>query len=266
MVFLSHISKSFGTLHILKDLTFHAPRGKTTVIIGPSGAGKSTLLRCINLLETPDEGEIRIGESRLSFEHEERTSPRLISGLRSQWHRQRDILALRRHTGMVFQGFHLFPHKTILENITEGPLQVLKQNPAEVRERALSLLKKVELLDKKDAYPSTLSGGQQQRAAIARALGMQPDVLLFDEPTSALDPELEREVLKVIRALVEENNTMIIVTHNLLFAKEVGDLVAFIDEGHVAAYGTPAEIFGGKTVKRAEEFISAMLPPMEYTI
>jgi cystine transport system ATP-binding protein len=223
MVFLSHISKSYGNLAVLKDIQFHAPRGKTTVVIGPSGSGKSTLLRCINLLDMPDEGEVRIGDTRVSFD---RTKGRLP--------RQREILALRRHTGMVFQGFHLFPHKTILENIMEGPVQVLKQNPEEVRNFALSLLEKVELLDKRDSYPSTLSGGQQQRAAIARALGMKPDVLLFDEPTSALDPELEREVLKVIRGLVQENNTMIIIPHNLLFAKDIIDFVAFVDHWHIA--------------------------------
>lgn len=198
----------------------------------------------------PDAGEVCIGDRRIRFDKH-------TDG--SHLQRQRDILALRRHTGMVFQGFHLFPHKTILENIMEGPVQVLKQNPEEVKETALFLLEKVELFDKKDAYPSTLSGGQQQRAAIARALGMKPDVLLFDEPTSALDPELEREVLKVIRNLIKENNTMIIVTHNLLFGKEVGDFVAFVDQGRIAAYGSPGEIFGGKTIKRAQAFIAAML-------
>ncbi|MDR3342380.1 MAG: amino acid ABC transporter ATP-binding protein [Treponema sp.] len=258
MVFLSHINKRFGNLAVLKDMSFHAPRGKTTVIIGPSGSGKSTLLRCINLLEMPDEGEVRIADSVVAF-----TTKKETADLRNRWRRQQDILALRQHTGMVFQGFHLFPHKTILENIMEGPLQVLKQHPETVRERALSLLKKVDLLDKKDSYPSTLSGGQQQRAAIARALGMEPDVLLFDEPTSALDPELEREVLAVIRALVKENITMIIVTHNLLFAKEVGDLVAFVDGGQIAALGTPADIFGGKTIKRAADFIAAMSDTLE---
>ena len=255
MVRLSHVYKQFGTLAVLRDVNFHAVRGKTTAIIGPSGAGKSTLLRCVNLLDIPDQGEVRIAGASVVFD-----------GSRRDHKRQREILALRRHTGMVFQGFHLFPHKTILENITEGPVQVLRQSEAEARSFALSLLDKVELLDKQDSYPSTLSGGQQQRAAIARALGMRPDVLLFDEPTSALDPELEREVLKVIRALAAENNTMIIVTHNLLFAKEVADYVAFMDGGQIAAYGTPADIFGKKEHKRAAEFIAAMLPPMEYDI
>ncbi|GHU61220.1 arginine ABC transporter ATP-binding protein [Spirochaetia bacterium] len=261
MVHLSHISKQFGDLKVLKDISFHAPRGKTTVVIGPSGSGKSTLLRCINLLETPDAGEVRIANTAVSFDDQNAKSP-----FHHRLHRRAEILTLRQHTGMVFQGFHLFPHKTILENVMEGPVQVLKRKPEEVRDMALSLLEKVELVDKKDCYPATLSGGQQQRAAIARALGMNPDVLLFDEPTSALDPELEREVLKVIRALVQENNTMIIVTHNLLFAKEIGDLVVFVDSGQITATGAPAEIFGGKTTKRAGEFIAAMLPPMEYVI
>ena len=168
-------------------------------------------------------------------------------------------------SGMVFQNFQLFPHKTVLENIMEGPVLVKKEEPRDVRTFALALLEKVEMSDKKDSYPATLSGGQQQRVAIARALGMRPDVLLFDEPTSALDPELEREVLKVIRTLVEENNTMIIVTHNLLFAREVADFIAFLDNGEVTAYGTPKEIFGKAMPKRVSDFITAMSPE-DYTI
>ncbi|MGL5437088.1 MAG: amino acid ABC transporter ATP-binding protein, partial [Lachnospiraceae bacterium] len=237
-------------MDVLKNMNFHAPKGKTTAIIGPSGAGKSTLLRSINMLEIPDKGSITVANDEIRFEGNK--------------HHQREIIAIRRHTGMVFQGFNLFPHKTILENIIEGPVQVGRQNPKEARLMAEELLEKVDLLDKKDSYPSTLSGGQQQRAAIARAMSMKPEILLFDEPTSALDPELEREVLKVIRTLVEENNTMIIVTHNLLFAKEVADIVVFLYEGQVAASGAPKDIFGGKTVKRVDEFISAMLPPIEY--
>jgi cystine transport system ATP-binding protein len=159
---------------------------------------------------------------------------------------------------MVFQNFQLFPHKTVLENIMEGPVLVKKEDPREAREFALALLAKVEMSDKKDSYPSTLSGGQQQRAAIARALGMRPDVLLLDEPTSALDPELEREVLKVIRKLVEENNTMIIVTHDLRFARDIADFIAFLDNGEVAAYGTPEEIFSRSAPKRVTDFIAAL--------
>jgi cystine transport system ATP-binding protein len=261
MVYLNSVKKSFRqgphkTLPVLRNVHFHAPRGKTTVIIGPSGAGKSTLLRCINLLETPDEGTLRVADKEIRFEKTEKYPP----WGKFYFARQRKILALRRHTGMVFQNFQLFPHKTVLENIMEGPALVKKEDPGEVRSFALSLLEKVELSGKKDSYPATLSGGQQQRAAIARALGMRPDVLLFDEPTSALDPELEREVLKVIKTLVRENNTMIIVTHNLVFAREVADFIAFLDGGEVAACGTPEEIFGAAMPKRVSDFITAMLP------
>jgi cystine transport system ATP-binding protein len=271
MVYLDSIKKSFRLpprervlghykeLAVLRNISFHAPRGKTTVIIGPSGAGKSTMLRCINLLEIPDEGTLRIAGKEIRFE---KNAKHPFPGLA----RQKEILELRRHTGMVFQNFQLFPHKTVLENIMEGPVQVKKENPREAREFALSLLEKVEMSDKRDSYPSTLSGGQQQRAAIARALGMRPDVLLFDEPTSALDPELEREVLKVIRTLVRENNTMIIVTHNLLFAREVADFIAFLDGGEAAAYGAPAEIFGKNMPKRVSDFITAMSPSGDYAI
>jgi cystine transport system ATP-binding protein len=271
MVYLRAVKKSFeksdrGELAVLKNINFHAPKGKTTVVIGPSGAGKSTMLRCINLLEIPDEGELVISGKVLGFEKNAKSRP----FSRAHFSRQREILALRRHTGMVFQNFQLFPHMTVLENVMEGPVQVKKENPEEARAYALIVLEKVEMLDKKDSYPITLSGGQQQRAAIARALGMRPDVLLFDEPTSALDPELEREVLKVIRTLVKENNTMIIVTHNLMFAREVADFTAFVDGGEIAAYGPPELIFGEENSAdrpaRVKDFINAMLPQLEYTI
>jgi cystine transport system ATP-binding protein len=272
MVYLNALKKSFKlgphkTLPVLRNIDFHAPRGKTTVLIGPSGAGKSTMLRCINLLEIPDEGVIRLAGKEIRFETSEKfgKNEKYSPLSRSYFTRQREILDLRRHTGMVFQNFQLFPHKTVLENIMEGPVLVKKEDPREARAFALSLLEKVEMSDKKDSYPSTLSGGQQQRVAIARALGMRPDVLLFDEPTSALDPELEREVLKVIRTLVQENNTMIIVTHNLQFAREVADFIAFLDGGEVAARGTPAEIFGKTMPKRVSDFITAMSPE-DYTI
>ncbi|MDR2392824.1 MAG: amino acid ABC transporter ATP-binding protein [Treponema sp.] len=261
MVYLKAVKKSFKqgphkVLQVLGNINFHAPRGKTTVLIGPSGAGKSTMLRCINLLEIPDEGLLQVAGKEIRFEKNETPAP--LS--KSYFARQREILDMRRHTGMVFQNFQLFPHKTVLENIMEGPVLVKKEEPKEAQALALALLEKVEMSDKKDSYPSTLSGGQQQRVAIARALGMKPDVLLFDEPTSALDPELEREVLKVIRTLVEENNTMIIVTHNLLFAREVADFIAFLDGGEVVAYGTPREVFGKAMPKRVSDFITAMVP------
>jgi cystine transport system ATP-binding protein len=266
MVYLDAVKKSFRQgphkiLPVLRNINFHAPRGKTTALIGPSGAGKSTMLRCINLLEIPDEGVLRVAGREIRFEKNENYSP--LS--KSHFTRQKEILHLRRHTGMVFQNFQLFPHKTVLENIMEGPVLVKKEEPREARTFALALLEKVEMSNKKDSYPSTLSGGQQQRVAIARALGMRPDVLLFDEPTSALDPELEREVLKVIRTLVEENNTIIIVTHNLLFAREVADFIAFLDGGEVAAHGTPTEIFSKAMPKRVTDFIAAMSPE-DYTI
>ncbi|MDR2343391.1 MAG: amino acid ABC transporter ATP-binding protein [Spirochaetaceae bacterium] len=266
MVFLNAVKKSFRqgphrALPVLRNINFHAPRGKTTVLIGPSGAGKSTMLRCVNLLEIPDEGVLRVAGKELRFEKNEKRPP---FG-KAYFARQREILSLRRHTGMVFQNFQLFPHKTVLENIMEGPVLVKKENPNEARDFALALLEKVEMYDKKDSYPSTLSGGQQQRAAIARALGMRPDVLLFDEPTSALDPELEREVLNVIRTLVKENNTMIIVTHNLIFAREVADFIAFLDGGELLVRGTPGEIFSGAVPKRVSDFIAAM-SPQDYAI
>jgi cystine transport system ATP-binding protein len=261
MVYLNSIKKSFKQVHhkelpVLRDINFRAPRGKTTAIIGPSGAGKSTMLRCINLLEIPDEGMLKVADKEIRFEKNEK-QPALS---KLYFSRQREILNLRKHTGMVFQNFQLFPHKTVLENIMEGPVLVKKEDPREVRDFALALLDKVEMRDKRDSYPATLSGGQQQRVAIARALGMRPDVLLFDEPTSALDPELEREVLKVIRTLVQENNTMIIVTHNLLFAREISDFIAFLDGGEVAAYGTPVEIFSKAMPRRVKDFIAAMSP------
>jgi cystine transport system ATP-binding protein len=263
MVYLDSVKKSFRRgrteLAVLRNINLHAPRGKTTAIIGPSGAGKSTMLRCVNLLEIPDEGTLRIAGKEIHFEKNEKHP---LFG----FSRQKKILDIRMHTGMVFQNFQLFPHKTVLENIMEGPVQVKKEKPGEVRDFALALLEKVEMTDKRDSYPSTLSGGQQQRAAIARALGMRPDVLLFDEPTSALDPELEREVLKVIRTLTLENNTMIIVTHNLLFAREVANFIAFLDGGETAAYGTPGEIFSRDMPKRVSDFITAMSPSGDYAI
>jgi cystine transport system ATP-binding protein len=258
MVFLNELKKGFGKrgreTPVLKGINFRAEKGKTTAIIGPSGGGKSTLLRCINLLELPDSGEVTVADESLRFEG------------RKKPHSQKEILALRSHTAMVFQNFELFPHKTVLENIMEGPILVKKETEGEARERALALLAKVDLQAKKDSYPSTLSGGQQQRAAIARALAMRPDVLLFDEPTSALDPELEREVLKVIRTLVGENNTIIIVTHNLLFAREIADRIAFLDGGEIAASGSPADIFSAAMPKRVRDFIAAMSSSPEYEI
>lgn len=251
MVVLEHISKSFKTLEVLNDISATFEDGKTTVIIGPSGSGKSTLLRCINLLEIPEAGSLSIGGQSVSFSYP----------LRNQ-----QILAVRRASGMVFQGFHLFPHLTILGNIIEGPVIVLKQSKEEAIQNARRLLNKVGLTDKENCYPDQLSGGQQQRAAIARAMAMNPKFLLFDEPTSALDPELESEVLKVLRELSDEGNSMLIVTHNLSFAREVADEILFLENGNILFRGTPDEVFHQCDNARVKGFISAMLPPFVYQI
>lgn len=224
MFIIKNLSKSFGESKILKDMNLIIKPNHTTVIIGPSGSGKTTLLRCINLLEIPNAGELDLNGDKISF-NEDKVS-------------KKDILKLRKKTGMVFQGFNLFPHKTALGNIIEGPMTVLKQPKDEAVKEAMKLLKKVGLEDKKDSYPHELSGGQQQRIAIARALGMKPEILLFDEPTSALDPELEIEVLSLIKELSEENYTIVIVTHKMSFAREVSDNIVFLDKGEIIEQGT----------------------------
>jgi cystine transport system ATP-binding protein len=221
---IKNLSKSFGESKILKNIDLVVKPNQTTIIIGPSGSGKTTLLRCINLLEIPDAGTLDLNGEVVSFNGEKVT--------------KKEILKLRKKTGMVFQGFNLFPHKTALGNIIEGPITVLKQSKEKAIKEAMELLKKVGLEDKKDSYPHELSGGQQQRIAIARALGMKPDILLFDEPTSALDPELEIEVLNLIKQLSEENYTIVIVTHKMSFAREVGDNIVFIDKGEIIEQGT----------------------------
>lgn len=221
---IKNLSKSFGESKILKNIDLVVKPNQTTIIIGPSGSGKTTLLRCINLLEIPNAGTLDLNGEVVSFNGEKVT--------------KKEILKLRKKTGMVFQGFNLFPHKTALGNIIEGPITVLKQSKEKAIKEAMELLKKVGLEDKKDSYPHELSGGQQQRIAIARALGMKPDILLFDEPTSALDPELEIEVLNLIKQLSEENYTIVIVTHKMSFAREVGDNIVFIDKGEIIEQGT----------------------------
>lgn len=251
MIALNNISKSFGQLKVLKDISVTFYPGKTTAIIGPSGSGKSTLLRCINLLEKPEAGTLAIGDIKVDFS-------KAVKG--------HDLLAVRRSSGMVFQGFHLFPHLTIQKNIIEGPVHVLGQSKQEAAEYADALLKKVGLSDKADHYPEQLSGGQQQRAAIARALAMKPQFLLFDEPTSALDPELEAEVLKVLRSLAREGNSMLIVTHNLNFAREVADEIIFLEQGQFLYRGSAKDAFNGGGCERLKEFISAMFPPFVYEI
>ncbi|WP_069998346.1 amino acid ABC transporter ATP-binding protein [Cellulosilyticum sp. I15G10I2] len=224
MFSINNLAKSFGENRILKNINLTIMPNRTTVIIGPSGSGKTTLLRCINLLELPNAGELNINGEVLGF-----------NGTKVN---KKDILNLRKKTGMVFQSFNLFPHKTALGNIIEGPITVLKQPKEEAVAQAMKLLKKIGLEDKKDSYPHELSGGQQQRIAIARALSMKPEILLFDEPTSALDPELEIEVLSLIKELAEENYTIVIVTHKMSFARDVGDNIVFIDQGEIIEQGT----------------------------
>lgn len=227
MLEIKKLNKYFGDNHVLKDIDLRFEPHKTTVIIGSSGSGKSTLLRCINLLETPDSGEIIWEDTRLDFGDK-------IPKAKAQ--------AFTKKTGMVFQNFNLFPHKTALENIIEAPVTVLKKDKTEAKQEAMELLRKVGLEDKKDSYPHQLSGGQQQRIAIARALAMKPEILLFDEPTSALDPELEADVLNLIRDLAKGEYTILVVTHNMSFARDVSDEVVFVNAGEILAKGSYEEL------------------------
>lgn len=243
------IHKYFGTFHALKGIDLMVEKGEVLCIIGPSGSGKSTLLRCINQLETISEGQMIVGGGPVGF--------RQVGKLMRQLS-DREIARQRLRTAMVFQRFNLFPHMTALQNVSEGPIQVLKRNRSAARARATELLTSVGLETKLDAYPSELSGGQQQRVAIARALAMEPQVLLFDEPTSALDPELVGEVLGVMRALAESGITMIIVTHELSFARDVAHRVMFMDHGEVVEIGTPDQVLGAPREPRTRSFISAV--------
>jgi polar amino acid transport system ATP-binding protein len=251
MIVAENIYKSFGKLQVLKGVSLTVKQGEVVVIIGPSGSGKSTFLRCLNYLETIDSGYITIDGQPVG----KRKLPdgRLVDDSR------KNIYRLRSQVGMVFQRFNLFPHQTALQNVMEGPLTVFKVPAAEARERAKRLLAKVGLEDKAHAYPTQLSGGQQQRVAIARALAMQPKVMLFDEPTSALDPELVGEVLAVIKDLAGEGMTMVVVTHEMGFAREVADRVIFMDDGQVLEEGTPQKIFANPEHPRTAEFLSKIL-------
>ncbi|AIQ13159.1 amino acid ABC transporter ATP-binding protein [Paenibacillus durus] len=240
MITVKNLQKAFGKLEILKGIDLTIQKGEVIVVIGPSGSGKSTFLRCLNLLEQPTGGEI-------TFEGQSITD------------RKHDINVTREKMGMVFQQFNLFPHKTVLQNITLAPIKVKKQSPAEADKIAMDLLRTVGLEDKKDAYPSQLSGGQKQRIAIARALAMHPHVMLFDEPTSALDPEMVGEVLEVMKKLAEQGMTMVIVTHEMGFAREVGDRILFMDGGFIVEQGTPAEVFGSPKNARTKDFLSKVL-------
>ncbi|MEK3878016.1 amino acid ABC transporter ATP-binding protein [Paenibacillus sp. FSL M7-0420] len=240
MIEVKNLRKSFGKLEILKGIDLNIHKGEVVVVIGPSGSGKSTFLRCLNLLEQPTGGEI-------SFEGESITAKR------------HDINMTREKMGMVFQQFNLFPHKSVLQNIMLAPLKVKKQQAAEAEKYAMELLRTVGLEDKRDAYPAQLSGGQKQRIAIARALAMQPHVMLFDEPTSALDPEMVGEVLEVMKQLAVGGMTMVIVTHEMGFAREVGDRILFMDGGVIVEQGTPAEVFGHPKHARTRDFLSKVL-------
>ena len=248
---MNHIRKQFGNLEVLKDVTLHMERGEVISIIGPSGSGKSTFLRCLCQLETINRGEIIVDGQYMVKTPE--GSQRAVYEPASQ------VRAICRRMGMVFQHFNLFPHMTVLDNILEAPRIVKGMKTNEILPVAESLLKRVGLWSKKDAYPSQLSGGQKQRVAIARALAMQPDIMLFDEPTSALDPELTGEVLRTIKQLADEDMTMIIVTHEMAFAKEVSDRVVFMDQGVILEQGTPQEVFGSPKEARTREFLSRYL-------
>lgn len=242
-VSVSGLHKSFGSLEVLKGISMTAEKGDVVSIIGASGSGKSTFLRCINLLETYQKGSIHIFGERLNVSAGGKVDNRQVD-------------RIRRRVGMVFQNFNLWSHRTVLQNVTEAPIHVLGLPRQEAEARAEALLDKVGIRDKRHQYPSHLSGGQQQRAAIARALAMEPDVLLFDEPTSALDPELVGEVLRVMRALAAEDRTMIIVTHEMRFAREVSSKVMYFHEGRVEEEGPPEQVFDAPNSDRCRQFVS----------
>jgi len=244
MIEIADLHKSFGALHVLKGITLEVERGSAVALIGPSGSGKSTLLRCINLLETPNRGRVRVGERLMEFGAGKTRLPG-----------DRELAAFRAQTGMVFQHFNLFPHMTALGNVMEGPVTVARMARREAESLARSLLDKVGLAGKADAYPQHLSGGQRQRVAIARALAMNPAVVLFDEVTSALDPELVGEVLAVIRQLAEEGMTMVIVTHEIAFAHEVADVVGFMSDGQIVEMGAPAKVLENPGNPRTQAFL-----------
>jgi ABC-type polar amino acid transport system ATPase subunit len=247
MIEVKELRKSFGKLEVLKTLTFKVDRGDAVVVLGPSGSGKSTLLRCINFLEDFQGGEIRIDGETVGY--------RCNADGRRVLRSERENARLRQNVGIVFQSFNLFPHRTALQNVMMGPVYVLKVDKGAARELASDLLEKVGLSDKADHYPATLSGGQQQRVAIARALAMQPKVMLFDEVTSALDPELVGEVLAVIRRLADEGMTMIIVSHEIQFARDVSDRILFMDHGRIIEQGVPRDVLSNPSTERLKLFL-----------
>lgn len=243
MINVSNLKKQFNGIDVLKDISVDVKPGEVVVILGPSGSGKSTFLRCLNYLEKPDGGTIEIGDAKI-------VAPKVS---------KKDIHNLRKQSAMVFQHYNLFNNKTVLQNVTEALIVVKKLSKDEANKIALDALKKVGMLDKKDAYPRTLSGGQMQRVSIARAMAINPNVILFDEPTSALDPELVSEVLSVIKDLAKENRTMIIVTHEMSFAKDVGDRIIFMVDGLVVEEGTPDEIFNNPKNDRTKQFLNRFI-------
>ena len=240
MIVFDHVDKYYGDFHVLKDINLEIEKGEVVVVIGPSGSGKSTMLRCINHLETINKGVLKVNQMPVND-------------------KKTNINHLRRDIGMVFQHFHLYPHKTVLQNITLAPMKVLGKSKVEAEKTARFYLEKVGISDKAEAYPSQLSGGQQQRVAIARGLAMNPQVMLFDEPTSALDPEMIGEVLDVMKTLAKEGMTMVVVTHEMGFAKEVANRVIFIDEGVIKEENNPKDFFENPQDERLKDFLSKVL-------
>jgi len=246
MISVRNLHKTFGTHTVLRGIDLDINKGEVVVILGPSGSGKTTLLRCLNALEWPKQGTITFaGEPPLHMDFADPAAKKFV-------------LALRRKSGMVFQQYNLFPHKTALENVTEGPVYVQRKPLPQARKEALQLLDKVGLADKADLYPYQLSGGQQQRVGIARALAIQPDLMLFDEPTSALDPELVQDVLDTMRALAAEGWTMVVVTHEIKFALDVADMVIVMDEGRIAEQGSPQQLFDNPQHARTKAFLQRL--------
>lgn len=245
---MNHVRKSFGELEVLKDISLTVKKGEVVAIIGPSGSGKSTLLRCATMLETMDSGEMSyMGEQAVS----------MGDGGKSVYAKAEQLKKIKRYFGLVFQNFNLFPHYSVMKNITDAPIKVQKRKKEEVYDQAQELLVKMGLSGRGDAYLYQLSGGQQQRVSIARALAMNPEILFFDEPTSALDPELTGEILKVIRGLAAEHMTMVIVTHEMNFAKNVADKIIFMDNGYIVEQGTPDEVFSSQNT-RMKEFLGKL--------
>jgi L-cystine transport system ATP-binding protein len=249
MIYLKGITKSFNKQPVLKGISLEIERGEVVTILGPSGSGKTTLLRCLNFLEKPDSGIVQIGDVRVNSEEATK----------------KDVLSLRKQSAMVFQHYNLFAHKTVLENVMEGLIVAKKFKKQDARKQSEHVLNKVGLTDKLHYYPSQLSGGQQQRVGIARALALNPEVILFDEPTSALDPELVGDVLSVIKAIAQEGITMVVVTHEMSFAREVADRVLFMDGGIIVEEGTPLEIFHAAKEDRTRQFLQRISGESSFT-